>query len=150
MQFSDFGGRSQTILLERFWHIISFDILRLNEVTKNLKWEATCGCLLHASNKSWQSQIIKQPYCEPFVSILTLLFFPLCTSFGMLKHTGVQYMLKIKVISILLHVNQHFIAYHTLSNQVHVESLLTKPHLITLALTLIRPQNSMGKPKSQY
>jgi len=54
--------------------MISFDVLRLNEVTKSDKscGEVTsgatnklviCGCLLNASNKSRQSQITKQPYC---------------------------------------------------------------------------------------
>jgi len=39
----------------------------------------------------------------------------------------------------LLHVNQHFIAYHALINQVQL--LFTKPQLSTLALTLIWTQN---------
>jgi len=47
-----------------------------------------------------------------------------------------------------LHVNQHFKAYHALTDQ--VQSLLTKPQLHALGLVLIRPQNSKGKPKYQY
>jgi len=56
--------------------------------------------------------------------------------------------LKIEVISTLLPVNQHFIAYHALKSK--VQSLLTKPKLDSLALTLIRPQNSKVNPKSRH
>jgi len=45
----------------------------------------------------------------------------------------------------LLHVNQHFIAYHALTNQAQL--LFTKLRLNILALALIRPQNSKGKSK---
>ena len=44
-----------------------------------------------------------------------------------------------------LPVNQRFIAYHALTNE--VQSLLTKPQLDSLALTLIQPQNLKVKPK---
>jgi len=75
--------------------------------------------------------------------------FLLCTSLHVLKHPGVQYKWHhTKSQSHYNFANQHFIANHMLTNQVQL--LLTKPWLDSLALTLIRPQNSKAKPNSRY
>jgi len=131
-------GTCAALLLLNF-RIISFDVLRLNEVTKfdkNLWWN------YQLDSNLWSfTTYIKQKSAKPNNKTALLLAYSHCsfsfsvTSLGVPKHST-----KIEVISMSLHVNQPFIAYHTLTNQ--VQSLLTKPQLSTLGLALIWPQNS--------
>ena len=48
-------------------------------------------CLLHVSNKSWQSQIQNSVIASLIVILLTLLFLFLCSWLGMLSHSAAQY-----------------------------------------------------------
>ena len=114
--------------------------LVLSDLLISLSLKTSKENILHASNKSRQSQITKQPNCE----LCSFFFSVLCWAYwSTLVYNTNCTMLKTEVISIISPVTQHFIANHTLTSKVQL--LLTKPRLSTLALTcltLIRPQNS--------
>jgi len=124
-------------LLENFC-IISFDVLRLNEVTKsdrNLWWGYSLVSILWLfttnikqksatpNNKTALQQALLLAY-----SLCSFSFFALhwaCWSTLAYNASGTS--LKTKVTSMILPVNQHFKAHHTLTSK--EQSLFTKPRL---------------------